>query len=173
MSDTRMANNSSPSISISLQQILVVDDDPSIRLLCTKSLKNAGYLVLEAEGSAEAMTLFTTSTMPIDLLLTDLFLPPPDFQLMSIKNRYPRVNGHDLIHQALSLKKELRVLFMSSHAFSSLAAHGITIEPERFLQKPFAVQQLLEQVAATLAAPPIRIDAPAAPTPTKDVQWFD
>lgn len=168
-----MANNSNPNSSSPPKQILVVDDDPSVRLLCTTSLKHAGYLVQEAEGSSEAMTLYTTSTSPIDLLLTDLFLPPPDFQLRSTKNRYPRVNGHDLVRQALSLKKELRVLVMSSHAFSSLAAQGITVEPERFLQKPFTVQQLLEQVTATLAAPPIHIDAPAAPTPAKDVQWFD
>jgi CheY-like chemotaxis protein len=168
-----MANNSNPNSSSPPKQILVVDDDPSVRLLCTTSLKHAGYLVQEAEGSSEAMTLYTTSTSPIDLLLTDLFLPPPDFQLRSTKNRYLRVNGHDLVRQALSLKKELRVLVMSSHAFSSLAAQGITIEPERFLQKPFTVQQLLEQVAATLAAPPIRIDAPAASTPAQDIQWFD
>lgn len=167
--------NSSPSISHPPKQILVVDDDPSIRLLCTKSLKNAGYLVREAEGSSEAMTLYATSTPPIDLLLTDLFLPPPDFQLSSSKNQYPRVNGHDLVHQALSLNKELRVLFISSHTISSLEAQGITIKLERFLPKPFSVEQLLSQVAAALAAPPIRISTPSASAPTKDkdVPWFD
>jgi CheY-like chemotaxis protein len=165
--------NSDPTVSGSHQQILVVDDDPSVRLLCTKSLKNAGYRVLEAEGSTEAMALYTASTTRIDLLLTDLFLPPPDFQLSSVKNQYPRVNGHNLVHQALSLKKELRVLFMSSHTISGLAAQGITIKPERFLPKPFSVEHLLNQVAAALATSPIRLAAPTAAASSKDVQWVD
>jgi CheY-like chemotaxis protein len=165
--------DSHPYLTTSRRQILVVDDDPSIRLLCVKSLRNAGYLVLEAEGSSEAMALYSTTTTPIDLLLTDMFLPPPDFQVSSTKNQYPRVNGHNLVRQALSLKHELRVLFMSSHTLSSLAAQGITIKPERFLPKPFSVEGLLNQIAATLAAPPIRIEASATAAPTKDVQWFD
>jgi CheY-like chemotaxis protein len=142
--------------------ILVVDDDASSRLLCATSLKKAGYHVLEAEGSSEAMTLYATSSTPIDLLLTDLFLPPSDFQLRSAKNRYPRVNGHDLVRQVLSMKNELRVLFMSSHAISHLATQGITIDPERFLPKPFSVEHLLTRVAVGFAAPPIRRDSPAA-----------
>ena len=136
-------------------QILVVDDDPSMRLLCVTSLSNAGYRALQAEGSSEAMALYSTSTGPIDLLLTDMFLPPPGFVVLSQDNRYPRVNGNDLVQQVLSLKRELRVLFMSSHALSHLASQGITIEPERFLPKPFTVEYLLTRVAAALAAPPI------------------
>jgi len=62
---------------------------------------------------------------------------------------------------------------MSSHTISSLMAQGITIGPERFLAKPFSVEQLLQQVAAVLAAPAMRIATPAAPASTKDVQWFD
>ncbi|MBH0205406.1 MAG: response regulator [Nitrospira sp.] len=79
------------------RQILVVDDDPSIRLLCVTSLTKAGYQVLQAEGSSEAMALYNTSTSPIDLLLTDLFLQPPGFAVLSHANRYPRVNGNDLV----------------------------------------------------------------------------
>jgi CheY-like chemotaxis protein len=75
------------------RQILVVDNDPSTRLLCVASLTKARYRVLQAEGSSEAMAFHTTSTGPIDLLLTDLFLPPPNFELLSSGNRHPRVNA--------------------------------------------------------------------------------
>ena len=153
-------------------RILIVDDDPSIRLVCTTSLKKAGYQVLEAEGSSEAMALYTKSTAAIDLLLTDLFLAPPDFQLTSSKNQHPRVNGHELVQQALSLKKELRVLFMSSHTLSSLARQDIMIKPDRFLGKPFSVEQLLTHVMTALTGPPLYSDHAAA-APSKDVQWFD
>ena len=165
--------DSYPNASTSPRRILVVDDDPAIRLLCTKTLKNAGYLVLEAAGSSEAMALYTTSTEPIDLLLTDLFLPPPDFQLSSNKTQYPRVNGHELVRQALSVKKELRVLLMSSHPITSLAAQGIAVESEQFIHKPFSVETLLKQVASALVAPPLRLEVPATSAPAKEVQWFD
>jgi CheY-like chemotaxis protein len=62
---------------------------------------------------------------------------------------------------------------MSSYTISNLLAQGITIGPERFLAKPFSVEQLLQQVASALAAPAMRIAAPAAPASAKDVQWFD
>jgi len=62
-------------------QILIVNDDPSIRLLRTTSLGKAGYCVLEDKGSSEPMTLYTTATPPVDVVLADLFLSPPDFQL--------------------------------------------------------------------------------------------
>lgn len=152
------------------RQILVVDDDPSMRLLCVTSLTKAGYRVLQAEGSSEAIALYTTSTGPIDLLLTDLFLPPPGFELLSHGNRYPRVNGNDLVKQVLSLKKELRVLFMSSHALSHLANQGITIEPERFLPKPFTVEYLLTRVDAALAAPPIHSAPRTAPVSARGIR---
>jgi CheY-like chemotaxis protein len=155
------------------RQILVVDDDPSIRLLCVTSLTKAGYQVLQAEGSSEAMTTYATSTAPIDLLLTDLFLPPPGFAVLSQGNRYPRVNGNDLVQQVLSLKKELRVLFMSSHAFSHLANQGIMIEPERFLPKPFNVDYLLTRVAAALAAPAIVRAPSTAPVSARGIKWVD
>lgn len=154
-------------------QILVVDDDPSIRLLCATSLQKAGYRVLEAEGSSEAMTLCAQAHTPIDLLLTDLFLPPPDFQLRSSHSRYPRVNGHDLVHQVLSLKTELRLLFMSNHTLTRLSSEGITIDPKRFLHKPFSVQQLLSQVTAALTAPPIHRTHSAGRSAEKAVRWVD
>lgn len=155
------------------RQILVVDDDPSMRLLCVTSLTKAGYRVLQAEGSSEAMALYSTSTGPIDLLLTDLFLPPPGFAILSRGSQYPRVNGNDLVQQVLSVKKELRVLFMSSHALSHLASQGIMIEPERFLPKPFDVEYLLTRVAAALAAPPINRDPVTPPVSAQGITWAD
>jgi DNA-binding NtrC family response regulator len=116
------------------------------------------------------MARYTTPATAIDLMVTDLFLPPSDFQLISSKNQYPRVNGHDLVQQVLSIKHELCV--MSSHTLISLAAQGITINPNRFLHKPFAVKQLLTPVAAALTAPTLsRIHSVGASI--KDVLWFD
>jgi len=166
-----MTANSS-SNSQSGPQVLIVDDDPSIRLIYTTSLKNAGYQVLEAEGSSEAMALYTPPMAAIDLLVTDLFLPPPDFQLTSFKNQHPRVNGHELVQQVQSLKKELRVLFMSSHTLNGLAAQGIMITPDRFLRKPFTVEPLLTHGTAALTGP-VLYSGHSVAAPSKDLKWFD
>lgn len=163
-----------PNSSTSSRRILVVDDDPSIRLLCTKALSQAKYVVMEAAGSSEAMALYAARTEPIDLLLIDLFLPPPDFQLRSVSAQFPRVNGHQLLYQALSLKEKVRVLFMSSHRYDSLASQGMTIQPEQFLQKPFSVESLLQHVATVLAAPAIGLEPASESTTAKNgVQWVD
>jgi DNA-binding NtrC family response regulator len=154
-------------------QILGVDDDPSMRLLCVTSLTKAGYPVLQAEGSSEAMALYATSTTPIDLLPTDLFLPPPGFEILSRASQCPRVNGNDLVQQVLSVEKELRVLFMSSHTLSHMASQGIMIEPEQFLPEPFDVEDLLTRVAAALAAPPVARAPHTAPVSAKDIAWVD
>jgi CheY-like chemotaxis protein len=155
------------------RHILVVDDDPSMRLLCATSLKHAGYFVREAEGSSEAMAIYASSATPIDLLLTDLFLPPPEFQLSSVTNPYPRVNGHNLIQQVLSIKEELRVLFMSSHPLSDLTAQGIAIQAGRFLSKPFSGKALMDRVAAVLALPPVSRTPSIPSLSSGDIQWCD
>lgn len=157
----------------SLQRILIVDDDPSTRLLCATALRQAGYTVLEAAGSSEAMALYAESPEPIHLLVIDIFLPPPDFQLSSGKMPYPRVNGHELVRQARSLRKELRVLLMSSHTPAQLQAEGIPVDPARFLHKPFSVADLRAHVAATLANAPLPFDAPPVTPASRDVPWFD
>src|SRR3954462_11098408 len=97
-----------PNGSIRPHSVLVVDDDPSIRLICARALGQAGYVVIEAAGSSEAMALYAATTEPIDVLLIDLFLPPPDFQLASAHEQYPRVNGHEFLGQVLSLKHHVR-----------------------------------------------------------------
>ena len=92
--------------------ILVVDDELTITKLCKTILQQAGFSVLEADGSSEALKICTQHKGPIDLLLTDLILPPPGFQLASSTNQFPHVHGHELAVRALRIRKDLR---MSPH----------------------------------------------------------
>jgi DNA-binding NtrC family response regulator len=153
------------------KRILVVDDDATIRLLCTRVFKEAGYQVLEAEGSPEAMALLASTSDPIDVVLVDVFLPPAGFQLASEKATYHRVNGHEMVAQMLAMKKELRVVYMSSQSKSSLITQEIVLGKAAFLQKPLSKDSLLAQVSAALNAPPLaRQDGSNV---KKDVQWVD
>lgn len=69
--------------------ILIVDDDFPIVSLCKAFLEEAGFAVLGTDGSSEALKICTQHKGPIDLLLTDLVLPPPGFQLASATNQFP------------------------------------------------------------------------------------
>ena len=153
--------------------ILVVDDDPSMRLICAKTLRAKGFTVLEAEGSSESLKILATHQEPIDLLLTDLMLPPPGFQLTSTKNLYPRVHGHEVIQRTLAMKKTFRVILMSSLSEQDRNASRIVTDQVPFLQKPFSVETMMLLVHAALVAAPLSYDDSATNSIAKqDVRWY-
>jgi DNA-binding NtrC family response regulator len=134
--------------------ILVVDDELTITKLCKTILQQAGFSVLDADGSSEALKICTQHKGPIDLLLTDLILPPPGFQLASSTNQFPHVHGHELAVRALRMRKDLRVILMSGNIDQDLAGYGIRRGDLPFLAKPFEHQALVALVRQTLHAPP-------------------
>jgi CheY-like chemotaxis protein len=161
----------SPSLA---KTILVVDDDPSMRLICVKTLRAEGFTVLEAEGSSEALQVLTTYQEPIDLLLTDLMLPPPGLQLTSTQNPYPRVHGHDVIQRALAIRKILRVILMSSLSYHERKAYQTITDQVPFLQKPFSVEIMMQLVHEVLASAPLScVDSAVKSTAKQDVRWYD
>jgi DNA-binding NtrC family response regulator len=134
--------------------ILVVDDEPTITKLCKTILQQAGFSVLAVDGSSEALKICTQHEGPIDLLLTDLILPPPGFQLASSSNQFPHVHGHDLAVRALGIRKDLRVILMSGNVDKDLAGYGIRRGDLPFLPKPFDQQALVALVRQTLHTTP-------------------
>lgn len=158
----------------SARSILVVDDDESMLQLCRRHLELAGYRVLVATGSPDALKLCANLHERIDLLLTDLFLPAPGLQLAQYGGRFPRVHGHALVMEAAALRKDLRVILMSAYSPAELSAQGITQTDLPLLHKPFKKEALLMLVGQTLAAPPpgLATARPSAAGGGK-VQWID
>ncbi|MEK7352070.1 MAG: hypothetical protein AAB177_14440, partial [Nitrospirota bacterium] len=112
----------------------------------------------------------------IDLLLTDLVLPPPGFQLASSSNPFPHVHGHDLAIRALRIRKDLRIILMSGNIDKDLAGYGIRRGDLPFLPKPFEIQALVTLVRQVLnASPPSTESLTAGPsgTPTVGDGWVD
>jgi DNA-binding NtrC family response regulator len=139
--------------------ILVVDDELSLTKLCKTILQQAGFTVLDADGSSEALKICTQHEGPIDLLLTDLILPPPGFQLASSTNQFPHVHGHELAVRAVRIRKDLRIILMSGNIDHDLAGYGIRRGDLPFLPKPFEHQALLALVQQTLHRPPPSIES--------------
>ena len=156
--------------------ILVVDDEPAITKLCKTILQQAGFSVLVADGSSEALKICTQHKESIDLLLTDLVLPPPSFQLASSSNPFPHVHGHELTVRALHMRKDLRVILMSGNIDQDLAGYGIRRGDLPFLPKPFEPQALVTLVRQTLQTPPPSLEnLTAGPPGVKQVNdgWAD
>ncbi len=152
--------------------ILVVDDELSLITLCKTLLEEAGFTVLHADSSAEALKICTEYQKSIDLLITDLVLPPPGFQLASTSNKFPHVNGHELAVRATTIRSGLRVILMSGNPDKELASHGIKRGTLPFLAKPFERDRLIALVQNVLAQPAPTLAVEKRAHAANDTEWF-
>jgi two-component system, cell cycle sensor histidine kinase and response regulator CckA len=120
-------------------RILVVEDDEQLRGLVRSVLSDAGYEVLVATDVQHSLRIAEREEEPIDLLLTDVFMP--------------RMDGRELSHQLSALRPEMRILYMSGKPPEVLLDRGVIASGGRFVQKPFTLDELLGRVRATLAEP--------------------
>jgi len=134
--------------------VLSVDDDADVNEICRGFLEKAGFSVLTATGSSEALKIYKQHPGPIHLLLTDLVMPPPGFSLASSDNEFPHVHGHELAVRALRMRKDLRVVLMSGNVDTDLASYGIRKGSLPFLVKPFDYETLMNIVNQTIQAVP-------------------
>lgn len=147
------------------QTVVAVDDNTAIVHLCAAILEQAGFSVLPATNSSEALKICKSHPGPIQLLLTDLVMPPPEFSLASGDNEFPNVHGHELAIRALRMRKDLRVILMSGNIDHELAGYGIHRGTLPFLAKPFEHQALVALVRQTLQSPPPSIESLTAGPP--------
>ena len=118
------------------ETILVVEDEAVVRQLVSRTLREYGYRVLEADGPPQGLALAAAQPDPLHLLLTDVILPV--------------MNGRELYQQLVADRPGLKVLYMSGYTDDAIAHHGVLQEEVAFLQKPFAIRKLLQKVRATL-----------------------
>lgn len=118
--------------------ILVVEDDPQQRTLYARVLGSAGYRVIEAGTSEEAVAQVHAGRP--DLVLMDVTLPGP-----SGWNATREIKSHPETHRIPVLMVTGRVGFSDRDA--SFASGG-----DAFLEKPVMPQRLLEEVARLLGA---------------------
>lgn len=92
------------------ERVLVVEDEPLVREIAVRSLKRAGYHVLDAANGREALDLAAKDGGPIDLLLTDLVLPGQ--------------NGRELANEFRRGHPGARVLFASGYTPDAIVQRG-------------------------------------------------
>lgn len=122
--------------------ILVVDDDPAMRLALAESLRLSGHSVLVASSGEEALNRFREQ--PIGLMMTDI--------------RMPGMNGMDLFQEAKRLNPTLPIILMSAFGTIEIAVEAMKSGAFDYLVKPFSQESLDAVVRKALGAP----DLPAA-----------
>ena len=111
-----------------VRTVLVVDDEPSLRLLCRVNLELEGHRVVEAATMAEARELLATE--PIDVVLLDVHVGND--------------NGIDLLDDIESLELPIRVVMLSG---TSEISPEVRARVDGVLGKPFALEDLAAAVA--------------------------
>jgi PAS domain S-box-containing protein len=119
------------------QTVLVVDDEPTVRMLVTEVLEDLGYAVVEAIDGASGLKLLQ-SDIRIDLLVTDVGLPGG-------------MNGRQLADAARVFRPLLKVLFITGYAENAVVGNGHLHPGMHVLTKPFAMEGLASRVKAIIA----------------------
>ena len=111
--------------------ILIVDDEPSIRMLLTDALEEIGFRVLEAHDGPTGLKILQ-SDETIDLLVTDVGLPG--------------MNGRQMADAARTTRPALKVLFITGYAENAIIGNGQLAPGMQVLTKPFVVEALASRV---------------------------
>jgi CheY-like chemotaxis protein len=110
------------------ETILLVEDDPAVRELVETMLAAQGYSVLISQEPQDVEAICEQHPGRIHLLLTDLILPG--------------VSGREIAKRVVSLRPDVKVVFMSGYTDDALIhSHGLD-ETSAFLQKPFSSANL-------------------------------
>ena len=116
----------------SASTILVVDDEPLVRMVAVEILEELGYHVLEADDGPSALKVLNTRP-DIDLLITDVGLPNG-------------MNGRQLADLVRQQRPELNVLFITGYAENAVLNHGHLERGMQVATKPFSAETLSRRV---------------------------
>jgi signal transduction histidine kinase len=120
--------------------VLLVEDEPAIRLMMADTLTDDGYTVLEAYTGPGAMR-HILSPARIDLLVTDIGLPGG-------------MNGRQLADAARQHRTGLKVLFVTGYDEQAARGTGLMESGMAIITKPFNIDLFSAKVRDLLQAPP-------------------
>jgi CheY-like chemotaxis protein len=117
---------------------LVIDDEPTVRILMVEVLEEAGYIALEAGDGATGLKILQSNAR-VDLLITDVGLPGG-------------VTGRQVADAARTTRPNLKVLFITGFAENAAVGNGLLEAGMEVLAKPFAMTALVNKVREMIAA---------------------
>jgi signal transduction histidine kinase/ActR/RegA family two-component response regulator len=120
------------------ESVMVVEDDPAVRMLVLNVLDELGYHGHPAADAKSAMPLLESS-LRIDLLVTDVGLPG--------------LNGRQLAEIARQHRPGLKVLFMTGYAEKAAERHTFLAEGMDMVTKPFSIDLLAKKIREMINQP--------------------
>jgi PAS domain S-box-containing protein len=117
--------------------VLIVDDEPSVRMLVTEVVEQLGYSAIEAADGVSGLKVLE-SDVSIDLLITDVGLPGG-------------VNGRQMADAARQTRPKLRVLFITGYAENAVIGNARLEPGMHVMTKPFALETLAARISAIIS----------------------
>lgn len=121
------------------ETVLVVDDEPTVRMLVTAVLEDLGYTAIEAADGAAGLRVLQSNAR-VDLLVTDVGLPGG-------------LNGRQVADAGRAVRPDLKVLFITGYAENAVLGHGHLDPGMHVLTKPFAMEALASRIKGLIARP--------------------
>ncbi len=118
------------------ETLLLVEDEKAVRASAREFLELNGYTVLEAANGEEGLHVARNYAGHIDLLVTDVVMP--------------RMGGAKLAEQLAAERPQMKVLFLSGYAESTILQHGAIDMTAQFLEKPFTLKSLARTIRSIL-----------------------
>jgi two-component system cell cycle sensor histidine kinase/response regulator CckA len=118
------------------ETVLLVEDEPAVRMLARRVLEAQGYRVLEAADGVEAVQLAKQQQGPIDLLLTDVIMP--------------HMSGPEVSSAVTAVIPGIRTLYMSGYTANAIAPLGMSDSTVPLVEKPFTPASLASKVREVL-----------------------
>jgi two-component system cell cycle sensor histidine kinase/response regulator CckA len=122
------------------EEVLLVEDEGSVRTLVRAILQRRGYQVVEAPDAERALAIAEEHEGEFVLVVTDVVMPG--------------ISGPDLVARLRARQPGLRVLYMSGYADDGEVRRAIADSGTAYLQKPFTPDALGRAVRELLDAPP-------------------
>jgi two-component system cell cycle sensor histidine kinase/response regulator CckA len=120
------------------ETILLVEDEAAVRRVVSDMLLRLGYTILDAPDGRTAQKFVLEYEKPIQLLLTDVVMP--------------EVSGRELARRLRTVRRDLKVLFMSGYADDAIVRQGVLDPGAAYLQKPFTPDALAGKIRELLDA---------------------
>jgi CheY-like chemotaxis protein len=112
------------------ETVLLVDDEPSVRMVVRQTLESSGYRVLTASDGASAVSVYAERAGEIALVLTDMMMPGMD--------------GADAIRALKAINSKARIVAASGMMTEERMAKASASGAIGFLRKPYTLDAMLD-----------------------------
>jgi DNA-binding response OmpR family regulator len=148
----------------SKNRVLIVDDEPNVRLVLGTALSSVGYEVVEAADGEKAIKILSSQERSFDLVLLDL--------------QMPKLDGMEVLSQLRAAGSAVPVVILTAHGSIPEAVTAMKLGAIDFLTKPITPEALRRVVAEVIArnatspqTPPEHEEIPTPPDGSKLVAF--